>query len=124
MELDDFGGAIGGALGGLVRGYQDPHKNESAWQKVTAAVASGACGFGFGYLCQAVIEWQWPNVPHTVAVGISFVAGLGSGVLSQVAVGLVSEVAGRLKTRVVDRIAPPQATNGTAAPAADGQPKA
>lgn len=112
VELDDFGGAIGGAVGGMVKLYQDPHKNETAWQRVTAAIMSGACGSGFGYLCQSVIEWQWPDVPNTVAIGISFVAGLASGVLSQVAVGLVSELAGRLKTRIVDQIAPAK-QNGT-----------
>lgn len=124
MEIDDFGGAVGGAVGGLVKLYQDPHKNETAWQRLTAAVTSGACGFGFGYLCQAVVEWQYPNVPHTVAVGISFIAGLASGVLSQVAVGLVSEVSGRLKTRLIDRIAPTQNGPNPAAGQPGDQPKA
>ena len=115
VEIDDLGGAAGGALGGLVRWTQDPHRTETAWERVTAAATSCACGIGFGYLTQAVIQWQCPTVPHSVAVGCSFVAGLASGVLSQAAVGLVSEVLGRVRGRILDRIGP---TNGP--PAATG----
>lgn len=123
MELGDLDGAAAGAFGGLVKWHQGPHEL-TAWERVTAAGTSCVCGFGFGYLCQAVIEWQWPNVPHTVAVGLSFVAGLASGVLSQGAVGLAWELVTRLKARIVDRIAPTRPPDGTTTAARPDQPKA
>ena len=122
MNWDDFGGAAAGAAGGLVRWHQDPIRQETITRKISAAVTSLVCGGGFGYLTQSLIEWKLPEVPHAVAVGCAFVAGLASGVLAQIAVTLVSEVIGRLKMRVLDRFLPPPpgATNGPD-PAA-GQP--
>ncbi len=115
MDWDDFGGAAAGGLGGLVRWHQDPRKQETVTQRVTAATTSLVCGAGFGYLAQAVIEWQWPDIPVAVAIGIAFVFGLASAVLSQAAVGLVSEGVNRVKGRYLDRLGPPP--NGPAPPA-------
>lgn len=114
MDANDFGGGVAGAAGGLARWYQTPDRPHTFWDRTTAAVTSAVCGFGFGYLTQALVEWQLPSVPHTVAIGLAFVVGLASGVLSQAAVGLVSEVAVRLRVRVLDRF--PESPDGAAPP--------
>ena len=126
MNWDDIGGGVAGAAGGLVRWHQDPAKHETITRKITAAITSVVCGGGFGYLTQSVIEWKLPEVPHSVAVGLAFVAGLASGVLAQIAVTLVSEVIGRLKMRVLDKFLPPPPgpTNGPAPAAGQQQPPA
>jgi hypothetical protein len=107
MNFGDFDGAAAGAAGGLVRWHQYPTRRETIVRKITAAITSVVCGGGFGYLTQSVVEWKLPDVPHAVAVGLAFVAGLTSGVLAQVAVTLVSEAVTRIKTRVLDRYLPP-----------------
>lgn len=110
MELDDFGGAVGGAVGGLVKWHSEPHAGRLS-QVMTAIITSTACGAGFGYLTQAMIQWRYPDVPLAVAVGLAFVAGLASGVLAQVAVGLVSEVTAVVRTRIVTRLGQPNGPN-------------
>lgn len=112
MELDDFGGAVGGAVGGLVKWHSDPHAGRLS-QVMTAVVTSTACGAGFGYLTQALIQWRYPDVPLAVAVGLAFVAGLASGVLAQVAVGLVSEVTAVVRTKIVTRLGQPNGPTAT-----------
>lgn len=107
MEMDDFGGALGGALGGLVKWHQDPARQATVTRVVTSILSSVVCGAGFGYLTHGVIQWQWPNVPSPVCVGLAFVAGLASGVLAQVAVGLVSEVTAIARTKIVTRMGQP-----------------
>jgi len=103
MDPGDFSGAAAGGVGGLVKWHGDP-RHGTAHYVVTSMITSVACGVGFGYLTQAVIQWQLPEVPHSVAVGLAFVAGLASGVLGQVAVGLVSELTQLAKLKLVNKL--------------------
>lgn len=106
MNFDDFGGAVAGTAGGLVHWGQDGRSYTTSIDRLTALLTSAACGCGFGFVAQAVVEWQWPNLPKTVGIGAGFVVGLASGVLSQFVVGFVSAALARVQGRLLDRIAP------------------
>lgn len=121
MELDDFSGAIGGAIGGMVKWYQEPTRplkfTDYLVSLVTSVSGAAVCGFSI----KAVVEWQYPDVPHTVTFALSMVGGLGSGPILQSVVGLSSIVVGRAREWLLAKLPPvPKVTDGSN-PAA-GQP--
>lgn len=116
MEIGDFGGAFGGAIGGLVKWYQEPNRPLKTVDYIssllTSVVGAGVCG----YSVRAVIEWQYPDVPHTVTFAISMVAGLASSPILQAVVGLASVAVGRLREWILYKLPPPPGLpNGTTA---------
>lgn len=116
MEIGDFGGAFGGAIGGLVKWYQEPNRPlkpvDYISSLLTSVVGAGVCG----YSVRAVIEWQYPDVPHTVTFAMSMVAGLASSPILQAVVGLASVAVGRLREWILYKLPPPPGpTNGTTA---------
>lgn len=121
VELDDFGGAFGGAIGGFVKWYQEPSRPlkamDYASSLLTSVVGAGVCGFSV----RAVVEWQYPDVPHTVTFAISMLSGLASSPILQSVVGLASVAVGRIREWLLHKLPqPPVSPNGTA-PATDGQ---
>lgn len=115
MDVDDFAGGTAGAAGGLVRLVQSPlaptGRPLSFWTRVKVGAAGGVCGYGFGYLTQAVVEWQLPSVPRTVAIGLGFVAGLASGILAQTVILLAADLSARARRRVLARF--PESPDGS-----------
>lgn len=114
MEIGDFGGAFGGAIGGLVKWYQEPARPLKAVDYIssllTSVVGAGVCG----YSARAVVEWQYPDVPHTVTFALSMVVGLGSGPILQSIVGLSSIVVGRARDWLLTKIpAVPKVADGS-----------
>lgn len=99
MLNDDLGSIAAGTAGGVVRWCRSPDGRTGL---LVALLSGGGCG----YLGNALVKWNRPEIPADVRIGTAFLIGVVSAIIIDLAITLARRARDRA-TAMVDLKYPP-----------------